>query len=130
MFVCVLLCIAFDVQAGLVGAPKEIPVTSEDAVRTSKLALEHINKYKQLGEPRMELIEIVKATRQVVAGSLITVTLKVTEDSVVKHCEVKIVEQLWLQSVQVIKAECDGINRLVVNSDELKPEGKLDAPTL
>ncbi|KAK6640312.1 hypothetical protein RUM44_011998 [Polyplax serrata] len=105
-----LVCLTRNTIETSLGGHRVLDVKDPDVVRMGQFALSHLNKGKGLGESRCELVEILNATRQVVAGMLTKLTLKVIENGVTKHCHVNILEQLWLNKREVVEAKCESIN--------------------
>lgn len=101
--VCIFLCLSISVNGGdeIPGGLHEVPVTDPEVQSLSKAALEHINGKKLQGEPSLELVEVVKAKKQIVSGVILEMQLKVT-----KECFVKVHSQPWLNKLEVLEGSC------------------------
>lgn len=107
---CLFLYFLPEIDGGLVGGHSQISVTDPDIVRLGNIAVTKLNQKKGAGEEDVRLVEIIKATRQVVSGSLTTIFFKVCAKGVEKTCEAKIWEQPWLNKTEVTSLECGPSN--------------------
>ncbi|KAK6640311.1 hypothetical protein RUM44_011997 [Polyplax serrata] len=109
----VVLCVAVSVKGTGLGAPDEVSVTDEDVVKMTKIAIEGLNKLKKEGEADLELIEVLSATKQVVAGIKADVMAKVRDGSQIRKCEFSVVD--GVSGPVILKAECEGLDRKISN---------------
>ncbi|KAK6640310.1 hypothetical protein RUM44_011996 [Polyplax serrata] len=113
VFACLVLCVGVSVYATRFGAPQEVSVTDEYVIKMTKIAIQRLNKMKTKGEADLELIEVVKATKQVVSGYKTDVTAKVRDGSQRRTCEFSVVDGVG--DPVVLKAECEGLDRKISN---------------
>lgn len=101
------LCVGTSiVHCGVVGGPSEITDPKEldelkQTFTTSLTKLSENNEHKS----KLEFVEIISATRQVVAGSLTAARINVLENGQKKECTLNLWEKLWLKWHQV-EVEC------------------------
>ncbi|CAH0382676.1 unnamed protein product [Bemisia tabaci] len=92
----------------VLGAPEPISVDDAKIQTLSKVALASLETSAG-GNDKLSLVKIHKASKQVVAGMLYTLTMEVSNSkNESKKCEVQLVEQPWISpDPKVISASCE-----------------------
>ncbi|SPP82791.1 cystatin-like protein [Drosophila guanche] len=97
------------VSAGLVGAPR--PLDGDDLKEAEQQLSTALSKLATGDGPSYELVNLISVTSQVVAGTLRTFKVELSDGADKKQCTVKIWSQPWLEEKGTgtnIKVQCEG----------------------
>lgn len=99
-FFCTIHCIA----GGIPGGVTMVNPTDSDSIRVGRL---YADKLAELTGYPVTLLEVLSVTRQIVAGVLTKVTVKVRVGNTINICYGKIFEQPWLQRREFTESMCE-----------------------
>ena len=105
-----------------VGDRNLLNVSDPEIIRLSKIALLKLNEEKNIFNQEKILVKILKASKQIISGSLTELTLQVLEKNVPKYYVAKIWERPWLNKTEVTffdyKKTTKKIDNEIINKNE------------
>ncbi|EEB11404.1 hypothetical protein Phum_PHUM113300 [Pediculus humanus corporis] len=91
---------------GLPGGEKETDVNNPTVLSAIKSTMVKLNENLSSGENEKKFVETLKATVQVVSGTLTRVLLRINQGEETHYCYSKVWEQLWLNKTEVLAHHC------------------------
>ena len=91
---------------GLPGGEKETDVNNPTVLSAIKSTMVKLNENLSSGENEKKFVETLKATVQVVSGTLTRVLLRINQGEETHYCYSKVWEQVWLNKTEVLAHHC------------------------